>query len=88
YSAALAAVPLLPRSFARPVAVAAHVYRGIHNGIRRRRYDNLRTRSYTSAVAKGYHATRALWELYTRRADHTITGSRVALVASGDDGPA
>lgn len=63
YDAALAAVPALPRAFARPVAVAAHVYRGIHREIRRRGYDNLRQRAYTAPLTKGALAARALWEL-------------------------
>lgn len=63
YRAALAAVPALPASFARPVAVAAHVYRGIHAKIRRNGYDNLRRRAHTSTLAKAALAVRALWEL-------------------------
>lgn len=64
YGAALAALPNLPSSFARPVAVAAHVYRGIHTEIRRRGYDNIRQRAYTAPLAKGMLAARALFELH------------------------
>src|SRR5690606_39378054 len=52
YTAALEAVPALPRAFGRPVAVAAHVYRGIHREIRRRGYDNLRQRGCTGGVTR------------------------------------
>jgi phytoene synthase len=76
YRAALAALPSLPSSFARPVAVAAHVYRGIHREIRRRGYDNLRQRAYTGPLAKGRLAARALWELH--RAPRTVGGEAIA----------
>src|SRR5690606_22066280 len=39
YEAAIEAIPSLPPAFARPAAVAAHIYRGIHDGIRRNGYD-------------------------------------------------
>jgi phytoene synthase len=64
YRAALEAVPALPPSFARPVAVAAHVYRGIHREIRRNGHDNLRRRAHTTATAKAGLALAALWELF------------------------
>ncbi|HEY7771192.1 squalene/phytoene synthase family protein [Longimicrobium sp.] len=64
YRAALEAVPALPSSFARPVAVAAHVYRGIHREIRRNGYDNLRRRAHTRASDKVGLALAALWELF------------------------
>ena len=64
YRAAFSALPALPPSLARPVAVAAHVYRGIHRDIRRRGYDNLRQRAHTGVLAKGVLAARALWELH------------------------
>jgi 15-cis-phytoene synthase len=64
YESALNALPDLPVGFARPVAVAAHVYRGIHDEIRHRRYDNLRHRAFTGPTTKGWLAARALWRLY------------------------
>jgi phytoene synthase len=64
YRAALEAVPALPTSFARAVAVAAHVYRGIHREIRRNGHDNLRRRAHTNATAKAGLALAALWELF------------------------
>lgn len=63
YRAAFAALPALPRSFQRPVAVAAYVYRGIHASIRRNGYDNVRLRAYTYGIAKVALAGRALWDL-------------------------
>ena len=63
YVRAFDAIPELPRSFQKPVAVAAHVYRGIHAEIRRRSYDNLRQLAVTSRRGKALLAMRALWEL-------------------------
>lgn len=37
----------IPQSFARAAAVAAEVYKGIHRGIRRNRYNNFKHRAYT-----------------------------------------
>src|SRR5690606_25212899 len=64
YDAALAAVPLLPISLARPAAIAANVYRGIHREIRRSGYDNLHRRARTDPLVAGLLAGRALWKLY------------------------
>ncbi len=52
YREAFEAVPALPAFFQKPVAVAAHVYRGIHGEIRANGYDNLRLRAHTSLLAK------------------------------------
>jgi phytoene synthase len=67
YALAFAAIPRLPGFFQRPVAVAAHVYRGIHGAIRRNGYDNLRQRARTTAAGKAMLAVRALWELRAAR---------------------
>jgi phytoene synthase len=86
YRAALAALPSLPSSFARPVAVAAHLYRGIHREIRRRGYDNLRQRAYTGPLSKGVLAARALWELH--RAPRPAAGAvsaRAPLPGGGEE---
>ena len=82
YAAGLAVLPELPPSFARPVAVAAHVYRGIHADLRRRRYDNLRQRAYTPPLAKGVLAVRALWGL-ARPPRPDARGTRPALAVPG-----
>jgi 15-cis-phytoene synthase len=60
YALALAAVPQLPPAFRRAVRVAAHVYRGIHDGIRANGYDNLRRRATTSPRDRARLALRAL----------------------------
>jgi len=67
YRAAFAALPRLPAFFQRPAAVASHVYRGIHDALRRQEHDNLRRRAYTSPAEKGVLAVRALWELRAAR---------------------
>ena len=64
YRLAFEAIPLLPPSFRRPVAIAAHVYRGIHEEIRRRAHDNLRHRAVTSGSRKARLAAKAIWELH------------------------
>jgi phytoene/squalene synthetase/geranylgeranyl pyrophosphate synthase len=52
YRLAFEAMPRLPVSFRRPVAVAASVYRGIHDEIRRNGHDNLTRRAHTSSLRK------------------------------------
>lgn len=52
YARAYEGMPLLPVHFRRPVAVAAQVYRGIHDQVRANGYDNLNLRAYTSLLAK------------------------------------
>jgi phytoene synthase len=64
YHAAFPAIRELPAAFRRPVAVAAHVYRGIHAPLRRAGYDNLRRRAVTSGATKMMLAGRALWDLW------------------------
>lgn len=67
YREAFAAIPCLPTAAQPPVAVAAFVYRGIHEEIRRRGYDNLRFRARTSATTKLRLASQALRELHAAR---------------------
>ena len=52
YASAYEAMPFLPVHFRRPVAVAAQVYRGIHERVRANGYDNLNRRAYTSLRTK------------------------------------
>ncbi len=52
YAAAYEGMPFLPARFRRPVAVAAQVYRGIHERVRANGYDNLNRRAYTTLRAK------------------------------------
>jgi phytoene synthase len=67
YALAFEAIPRLPVFFQRPVAVAAHVYRGIHRAIRRNGYDNLHRRARTTAPEKVLLAAGALWQLRAAR---------------------
>lgn len=52
YRRAFEAIPYLPRDFRRTVAVAAAVYRGIHDVVRQAGYDNLTRRATTSLSRK------------------------------------
>jgi 15-cis-phytoene synthase len=52
YELAAPAIDRLPAFYRRPVAVAAHVYRGIHASLRRNGYDNLNRRAHTSLADK------------------------------------
>jgi phytoene synthase len=68
YDAAIGAIPALPAFFARPVGVAAFVYRGIHREIRRSDYDTVRRRVYTSLPRKLWLGARGLSATGGRRA--------------------
>lgn len=70
YDEAFRAIPSLPDFFQRPVAVAARVYQGIHDAIRRNEYDNLGRRAYTNLPAKLRLACGALFELRRARRTH------------------
>jgi phytoene synthase len=63
YVAAREAIPHLPAGFRRAVAVAAAVYEGIHDAVRRNGYDNLRRRAATTTARKVARAAGALWSL-------------------------
>ncbi|MFO7893941.1 MAG: squalene/phytoene synthase family protein [Longimicrobiales bacterium] len=52
YEHAAPAIDRLPDFYRRPVAVAAEVYRGIHQAIRANDYDNLSRRAHTSTADK------------------------------------
>jgi phytoene synthase len=79
YSAAFEALPALPPFFQRPVAVAAAVYRGIHNALRANDYDNLGRRAYTRLPMKLTLGMRGLIELRSarRRFTHNRPSSAV-----------
>jgi phytoene synthase len=62
YRRAAEAVPYLPGSFRRTVAVAAAVYRGIHDEIRRSGYDNLTHRAVTPLPRKCALGIAALYD--------------------------
>ncbi len=67
YAAARPGIPFLPRCFRRPVAVAAELYRGIHDRVRANDYDNLNLRAYTRLGTKIALAQRGLSTLAGRR---------------------
>jgi phytoene synthase len=71
YDAGREAMPMLPANFRHSVAVAAAVYEGIHDVIRRNGYDNVHRRAVTSAGNKVALAASALWGTCVR-------GTRVA----------
>ncbi len=67
YDLAFEAIPELPAFYARPVAVAARVYQGIQEEIRRNGYDNGTLRAHTSFTRKLLLGFGALRELRGRR---------------------
>ncbi len=72
YAHAWPGIPALPGFFRRPVAAAASAYRGIHDEVRRNRYDNLRLRAHTSLGRKLTLSALALTSL--RRVERTQSG--------------
>ena len=75
YERAFQAIPTLPRFFQGPVAVAAKVYQGIHDEIRRNAYDNLSRRARTTLWRKLLLGVKGLLAL--RRARKRIAEVRV-----------
>ncbi len=71
YDHAAPAVDRLPAFYRRPVAVAAAVYRGIHDEIRANDYDNLTRRAHTGLATKLRLGAAALLR---RRGSGTATG--------------
>ncbi|MBT8403929.1 MAG: phytoene/squalene synthase family protein, partial [Gemmatimonadetes bacterium] len=82
YRSAFAALPALPRFYARPVAVAARVYEGIHDEIRRNRYDNGTRRAFTRIRTKVRLGWGGLRDLRRSIATHTHPAG-FALLAKG-----
>ena len=74
YIAAREAIPHLPAGFRRAVAVAAAVYEGIHDAVRRNGYDNLRRRAATTTARKVFRAAGALLSLAARSAPRWTLG--------------
>jgi 15-cis-phytoene synthase len=72
YGAAFQAIPYLPSEYRRSVAVAARVYQGIHEAIRRNGYDTLRNRARTGRVDKLLLGFSSLREL--ARAEARVAG--------------
>src|SRR5690606_28429622 len=75
YRQALPAVAALPDFFQRPVAVSAHLYRGIHGAIRRNGHNTLTRRAFTTMPRKGILTAGALLHLRRIRMDHRAAGS-------------
>ena len=67
YADAHTGMPHLPASFQRAVAVAARVYRGIHDQVRANGYDNLNRRAHTSLPGKVVLACRGYGRLRAGR---------------------
>jgi phytoene synthase len=87
YRAAFQAIPLLPTWYRRPVAVAARVYRGIQDEIRRNGYDNGSLRAHTSFLGKlrlGWAGLRDLRRAATAPGVPEVTV--LEALASGDGG--
>lgn len=63
YDSALEAVVALPGTFARAAIIAARVYQGIHDALRRGGYDSLHRRVHTRRLDKAKLAAAALAEL-------------------------
>jgi len=61
YSLATEALPHLPRFYARPVAAATAIYRGILTELRRNGYDNFHRRARTASWQKPLLAAAGLW---------------------------
>ena len=68
YARAREAIPYLPPSFGRSVAVAAAVYEGILRAIRRNRHDNFKRRAMTTTASKVALAAGALFSSARARA--------------------
>jgi phytoene synthase len=67
YERAFMAIPELPRFFQGPVAVAARVYRGIHEEIRKNGHNNLTRRACTSPLRKVRLGAKGLLDLHSLR---------------------
>ncbi|MCY4001901.1 MAG: squalene/phytoene synthase family protein [Bacteroidetes bacterium] len=63
YDRAYEGIPFLPTRLRRAIAVAARVYRGIHDEIRSNQYNNLTSRAYTSSWKKTILARKGLTQL-------------------------
>jgi len=67
YRSAFEAMPALPSPFCRAVAVAAEVYRGIHDEVRAANYNTLTRRAVTSFPRKCLLGGRGLRRLYAAK---------------------
>ncbi len=74
YAAAFEGLASVPTFFARPVAAAASIYRGIHDRIRANGYDNLSLRAHTGTTDKIVLAVEGLMRLRRSRRAHAGLG--------------
>ena len=81
YDHAFPAIARLPGFYRRPVAVAADVYRGIHDAIRANGHDNLTRRAYTGLGAKLKLGAGAL--IRARKPEGAVAKTVQAAAASG-----
>lgn len=79
YGRAFAAMPALPAFFARPVAVAAEVYRGIHDDLRSHGFDNFGRRAHTTKLRKIRLAIRGLARLRSARRNRDGIAAQLAM---------
>lgn len=92
YEAAMEGIPALPDGVRKAVAVAARAYRGIHDEIRRNRYDSLTRRAATSLFRKLVLAGVGLSDLRSLERRNRCRGRRVpaletpCLLLSGPSG--
>lgn len=63
YLSAYEGMPFLPARFRRPIAVAAQVYRGIHDEVRANKYNNLTLRAHTPLLKKILLARKGIKQL-------------------------
>lgn len=63
YERAYEGMPFLPPRLRRPIAIAARVYRGIHDEVRANGYNNLTRRAFTSFRKKTLLARKGLKQL-------------------------
>ncbi len=83
YERAVQALPVLPAFFRWPVGVAARVYQGIHDEIRRNGYDNLTRRAGTSASRKIWLGLLALLSLGRSGGRGALHAPHIWVPASG-----
>jgi phytoene synthase len=85
YALAFEAIPCLPSYYRRPVAVAARVYQGIHDEIRRNDYDNGSRRAHTSLRRKLRLGWSGLRDLRDQHPAPSLTEEALlGLLAAGD----
>jgi len=80
YDRAYEGIPYLPNRFRHAIAVAARVYRGIHDEVRANQYNNLSCRAHTSSMKKISLARQGIHQL--RRVSQNMNPSTLLKSAS------